>query len=62
MITVSDLNYEDKSVSIGDGIVYWRYRHVGVRLEGFGFAPIQDEIRTGHRHWGVRGGAAFSFG
>jgi hypothetical protein len=57
----SDLNYADAGVSLGGGIVYWAHKRVGLRLDGFGFVPVKDEIQTPHHHWGVRGGLAVSF-
>lgn len=60
-LSFTDLNYEDVGVRIGGGIVYWTQRHIGVRLDAYGFAPVEDRIRTPHHHWGLQGGIAYSF-
>jgi hypothetical protein len=60
-LSFSDLNEADAGVSLGGGIVYWWYKRVGLRLDGFGFVAVKEDIQTPHRHWGARGGLAVSF-
>lgn len=59
--TMTDLNYDAVGANVGGGVTYWPRKRVGLRLDGFSFLPTRDDIRTTHRHWGVRAGVVFHF-
>jgi hypothetical protein len=56
-----------QGVSIGGGWIWWPWRHVGLRLDGFKFLPVTTDHRvpveelSSSRYWGARAGMAFRF-